>query len=491
MSPDRERNGEAGDYPGAAHDAVWRRLVAPGGYVNPEPRRRYHLVVLGAGPAGLVTSIAAAGLGARVALVERHAMGGDCLNVGCVPSKSLLEITAGGNTGFDAAFEWLRDVRARIAAHDSVERYVQAGVDVFLGHARFIDARRIAVGNATLEGRRIVIATGARAALPPIPGLADCRPLTNETVFDLREPPQRLAIVGAGPVGCELAQAFARLGVGVDLLDSEQRVLAREHPQASRVVAAALGAAGVTLHLAAEIRRVARHGRHVTLSTSRGELTADQVLVAAGRKANSDELNLPAAGVETHESGLVVVDKYLRTTNPKVFAAGDVCSQLMFTHHADAHARIVVQNALFAPTATTRGLVVPRCTYTSPEVAQIGPTRSELERDGTAFDTYRVAYADLDRGKTQGDEDGFVEVLTARGGSKLLGATIVGRDAGEQMAGVCLAMAHGLGIDSFAKALLPYPTRSETLRRLADEHNRNRLTPAVRRIMQAWLRWRL
>jgi pyruvate/2-oxoglutarate dehydrogenase complex dihydrolipoamide dehydrogenase (E3) component len=478
-----------GEYPGAHHDAVWRRLVAPDGYKNPEPKPRYHLIVIGAGPAGLVTAIAAAGLGAKVALIERHAMGGDCLNVGCVPSKSLLELTARGGSDFDAAFAWLRSVRARTAEHDSVDRYRRAGVDVFLGNAKFVDTGKVQVGATELVGRRIVIATGARADLPPIPGLAESKPLTNESVFDLHARPQRLLVLGAGPIGCELAQAFARLSIDVHVIEIADRVLGNESVDASKVVDHALRDSGVTLHLGAEITKVNRRRREFVVTTPSAELTGDQLLVAAGRRANTNELNLAAAGVETDAAGQVVVDKYLRTSNAKIFAAGDVCAKLQFTHHADAHARIVVQNALFFPTATTRKLVIPRCTYTQPEVAQVGATRAELDLAGKAFDAYRVDYDDLDRGKTQGDKHGFVEVLTARSGNKILGATIVGRDAGEQIAPVCVAMANGLGVDSFAKTVLPYPTRAEALKRIGDQYNRNRLTPTAQRLFKAWFRW--
>ena len=478
-----------GDYPGAHHDIVWRRLVAPDGYKNPEPEPRYHLIVIGAGPAGLVTAIAAAGLGAKVAMIERHALGGDCLNVGCVPSKSLLELTAHGGGDFDAAFAWLRSVRARIAEHDSVDRYRRAGVDVFLGSARFVDAGKVLVGATELVGRRIVIATGARADLPPIPGLTESKPLTNETVFDLRERPQRLLVLGAGPVGCELAQAFARLGIDVHVLELADRVLGNESADAAKVVEHALRDCGVKLHLRAQIVKVNRRRTQFVVTTSSEELTGDQLLVAAGRRANTNELNLAAAGVETDATGQVIVDKYLRTSNTRIFAAGDVCAKLQFTHHADAHARIVVQNALFFPTATTRKLVIPRCTYTQPEVAQVGATRAELDAAGHTFDATRVAYDDLDRGKTQGDRHGFAEVLTARRDSKILGATIVGRDAGEQIASVCVAMANGLGVDSFAKTVLPYPTRAEALKRIGDQYNRNRLTPTAQRLFKAWFRW--
>ena len=476
-------------YPGASFDRRWRELVFPEDYRNPQPRRRYHLVVIGAGPAGLVTSIAAAGLGARVALVERQAMGGDCLNVGCVPSKSLLEFTRRNpGASFDEAFTWLRQVRQKIAHHDSVERYRAQGVDVFLGSARFLDDASIQVNEHRLLARRFVVATGARAAMPPIPGLKDCDPLTNESFFDLVERPRRLAILGAGPVGCEMAQAMARLGIEVHLVEMADRVLPGAIPQASAVLARALESHGVTLHVGTRVSEVTIVNGQSTLHGAETPITADRVLVAAGRRANVDDLNLDWAGVEV-SGGLIAVDDKLRTTNKRIFAAGDVCSRLQLTHHADAHARIVVQNALFAPTASTRRLVIPQCTYTDPEIAGTGRTETELDELRVPFDRYRVEFAELDRGKTAGEQEGFVEVITAKGKDAILGATLVGHDAGEQIAPLCLAMANGLGLGALGKAVLPYPTRAEYLRRLADQYNRTRLTPAAQGLMKSWFRF--
>ena len=480
-------------YPGSDHDQRWRRLVYPDDYRNPRPAGRYHLIVIGAGPAGLVTAIAAAGLGARVALIEKGSMGGDCLNVGCVPSKTLLEFTTqrAHSDCFAEAFAWLRQVRAQIAEHDSVERYVAAGVDVYLGAARFVSGDAVEVEGDSLSARRIVIATGARAAVPPIPGLAEARPLTNETVFDLRERPRRLAIIGGGPIGSELAQAFSRMNVEVHLFEMADRVLALEAREAGETVTEALSRSGVRLHLNASVARVDWRGAEVVVTANGAETAADELLVAAGRRANSEDLDLEAAGVETGAGGLIVVDDYLRTTNQRIYAAGDVCARLQFTHNADAHARIVVQNALFVPTATTRRLIIPHCTYTDPEVAQVGRSQAELERDGTAFDTYRVAFGALDRGKAQGDEHGFAQVLAARNDGRILGATIVGRDAGEQLAPLCVAMTNGLGLGRLARTVLPYPTRAEYLRRMADEFNRKRLTPTASRMFRTWFKWNM
>jgi len=477
-------------YPGAAYDAAWRELTFPGGYTNPEPKRRYHLVIIGAGSAGLITAIGAAGLGARVALIEREAMGGDCLNVGCVPSKALLEFTrrSNGVASFEAAFDWLRKVRAEISEHDSVERYTQNGVDVFLGSASLVDDSTVQVGEQHLNARRIVLATGARAAIPPIPGLAECEPLTSETLFDLREPPASLAILGAGAIGCEMAQAFARLGVDIHLFEMADRVLPLEEPEASAAVAEALQQSGVTLYLNTPISKISSHDSGITVDSPDRQITADRILVAAGRRANIEGLNLDAVGVAT-TAGLVSVDRRLRTSNSRIYAAGDVCSRQQFTHNADAQARIVVQNALFAPTASTDKLIIPHCTYTDPEVAHVGQSKTILEQESKDFDLYRVEFGDLDRSRTAGDTTGFVEILIAKGSDEILGATIVGHDAGEQIASLCLAMNHGIGLSGLGKAVLPYPTRAEYLHRLADSYNRTRLTPMTKRIMSRWFRW--
>lgn len=480
MSAVQERDG--GDV-----EAEYRRLVFPADYRNPAAQGVYNLVVIGAGPAGLVISMAAASLGARVALVERHAMGGDCLNVGCVPSKTLLAAAAAG-LPFEAAMERVRSVRTRIAHHDSVERYCRAGVDVFLGEARFEAPHLVRVGDARLKARKTVIATGARPLLPPIPGLAGLCPLTNETVFELRARPRRLAIVGAGAAGCELAQAFARLGTEVELIESAPQVLSGEQPEAAGVVADALRRDGVTLHLgaAAQSASVTAEGKVLTLAGGR-RAVADEVLVAAGRRRNVEGLDLEKAGVELDCRSAPGVDARLRTSHPDIYAAGDICSPYQFTHAADAHARIVVRNALFGGRARADKLIVPRCVYTRPELAQVGAIARELEAAGRRFERYRLQWSELDRAVTDDREEGFVEVLAKTDG-RILGATAVGRDAGEQIAPLVLLMAQGRGLGGLGPLVLPYPTRSEYLRRLADQHARRRLTPWVARLLRGWLR---
>jgi pyruvate/2-oxoglutarate dehydrogenase complex dihydrolipoamide dehydrogenase (E3) component len=471
----------------ADHDQLWRAAVFPADYRNPVPAARYNLVVIGAGPAGLITAIAAAGLGARVALVERHAMGGDCLNVGCVPSKTLLAEALRG-ADFPSAMRRVREVRAAIAPHDSVQRYREAGVDVFLGAAQFVDAHTVAVGDALLRGRRFAIATGARAALPPIDGLAAAEPLTNESVFDLDAQPRRLLVLGGGPIGCELSQAFARLGTEVSLLEAADRILGNDDPDAARQVAASLERDGVRIVAGAQVQRVERQGALRTLVLGDGRrFDADQLLVAAGRRRNVENLGLEKAGVEFDVRTGIRVDARLRTTVPHIFALGDVASVRQFTHNADAQARIVIRNALFLGRARADRLVIPWCTYTKPELAQVGATRVQLEQAGTPFQSFRVDFGALDRGRTDRGDDGFAQVLVAQGSDRILGATIVGRDAGEQIAPLVMLMTLDRGLGALGSLVLPYPTRSEYLRRLADAWNRTRLTPRSAATLRWWL----
>ena len=477
------------NYPGDQFDAITAAAVSPDQYQNPKPQGRYHLVVIGAGPAGLITAISAAGLGAKVALVERHRMGGDCLNVGCIPSKALLEYTStfpGGD--FSDAFSWLREVRAGIAPHDSVGRYRDAGVDVFMGEASFNTTGNLCVGNAVLHARRTVICTGARADVPAIPGLREAHPLTNETVFDLTQAPASLAILGAGAIGCELALGFARLGVQVHLFELADRVLPLEDGDASQAVQLALAAAGVKLHLGSGVERVRVVAAGFEVSAGVAVHTAEKILVSMGRRANTESLNLGAVGVGLTPRGLIVTDAKLRTTNKTIYAAGDCTSVQQFTHHADAQARAVVQNALFAPTARVDRLIVPHCTYTKPEVASVGDNAAELKRKGLVYDVHEFDFAELDRGRAAIDGAGFARVYLQKGTDKILGATLVGHDAGEQIAPLCLLMSQGVGLSAAGKTLFSYPTRSEYLKRLADAYTRTRFTPTVAGIFKRWLR---
>lgn len=481
------------DYPGAEHDAHWRELVAPPDYQNPTAQDNYNLIVIGAGPAGLITAIAAAGLGAKVALIERHAMGGDCLNVGCVPSKAILAAAKrfqGKDDAFARSMAWLREVRASIAEHDAVQRYNEQGVDVFLGQAAFNADGSVQVKDQSLRASKTVICTGSRAAMPPIAGLDEVPAMTNEQVFDLTEQPRELLIIGAGAIGCELSQAFARMGTQVRLLEIAPRILAGEEPEASAALQESMDELGIAVECEVHIERVSHADGRFTVNCKSGkQYQADTLLVAAGRQPNLDGLNLDAVGVKHDRRGIDVDDK-LRTSNRNIYAAGDVCSAVKLTHFADAQARIVIANALFLPTAKRSAAMVPRCTYTDPEVAHVGITHAEAEQQGLRVKSWRVQWQALDRARAEGDTRGFVEVLTKPGDDKILGATIVGSHAGDLLAPLLIMQANGLGLAAADKAMLPYPTRSEYLRRLSDQVKREKLTPTVAKWIRRWLAWR-
>ncbi|MEB2343529.1 MAG: mercuric reductase [Deltaproteobacteria bacterium] len=497
--------------PADPHDAARLAALAPPDWRNPEPARRYDLVVLGAGTAGLVSAAIASGLGARVALVERGLLGGDCLNVGCVPSKAVLRAgrfaadarraraiglapPEGAQPDFAAAMERMRAIRAAIAPHDSAYRFRdELGVDVFLGEGRFAGSGEALVGGRRLAFRRAIVATGARAALPPIPGLPEAHPLTNETVFDLREAPARLAVLGGGPIGCELAQAFARLGVSVTLFEVAPRLLARDDPEAAGIVAQALARDGVRVLLGTRVERVARDGavrrlRFAAEGAGAGEEAFDELLVAAGRLPNVQGLGLEAAGVGYDAQRGVTVDDFLRTTNRRVYAVGDCALETRFTHAADAAARLAVRNALFYGRQRLSRLVIPWCTYTDPELAQAGLTPQQAEEQGVAIDTYTVPMTANDRARTEGETEGFARLHTPRGRDTIVGATIVGAGAGEQIALVVAAMTAGLGLGALSATVLPYPTRAMAVTGAANAYLRTRLTPLARRMLGVVLR---
>ncbi|NIW23679.1 MAG: FAD-dependent oxidoreductase [Gammaproteobacteria bacterium] len=383
----------------------------------------------------------------------------------------------------------MRPVQVGARVYETPSRRAELRGGVYLDARGTGRHRRSRLGTALHRAwHRRVPRRGARAALPPIPGLDEANPLTNETVFDLKHAPESIAIVGAGPIGCELGQALARLGVSTHLFDVADRVLPNEEADAGTAVSNALIKSGVKLHLGANVSRIQRAGNDTRIAYDDTELSVERVLVAAGRRANTENLQLAAAGVSVGENGLIEVDGRLRTTNSRIFAAGDVCSRLQFTHHADAHARIVIQNALFAPTASTHRLVIPHCTYTDPELASVGQSADALEQAGVRFDRYVARIGELDRGRAAGDEDSYAALLIEPKRGAILGATVVAENAGELIAPVCLAMSNGLRIGDIGKAVYPYPTRSEYLRRLSDDYNRTRLTPTVKRLMQTWLR---
>jgi pyruvate/2-oxoglutarate dehydrogenase complex dihydrolipoamide dehydrogenase (E3) component len=457
----------------------------------------------------LVAAAGAAGLGAKVALIERAWMGGDCLNVGCVPSKAIISagrvaeavrragdfgVEVGGEirVNFAAAMERMRRLRAGISPHDSAARFRNLGIDVFLGQGSFLDDQSVEVAGQTLQFKKAVIATGARASAPPIPGLAGVPYLTNETVFSLTERPPRLGIIGAGPIGCEMAQTFARFGAEVHLVEAAHGVLPREDPEASGIVREALRRDGVNLLCCGKELRVAKTQRGARLQVESHDRAFDQevdrILVAVGRAPNVEGLNLKQAGVAVAKNG-VQVDDRLRTTNPNIFAAGDICSAYQFTHAADFMARIVIQNALFLGRAKTSALTIPWCTYTSPELAHVGWSASAARAQGIETDTFTQPLSGVDRAILEGETEGMVRLHVAKGTDRIVGGTIVAAHAGEMIGEIALAMTHGLGLKKIASTIHPYPTQAEAIRKVGDLYNRTRLTPRVKALMAKWLSW--
>lgn len=495
-------------------DPFDRQLAAnvhPADWRNPVPSTRYNLLVIGAGPAGLITSIAAAGLGARVALVERDLMGGDCLNVGCVPSKSLLRAanaaqaigsaerlgitsSVAAQVDFGAVMRHVRQSRAILSRHDAAARYRDLGVDVYFGSGEFVDGQSFAIDGSRIDFSRGVICTGARARIPQIPGLAAAGHLTNETVFSLTERPRRLAVLGGGPIGCELSQAFVRLGTEVTLIDTGSRLLPRDDEAAVALVQARLQADGVQMRLQTRVARVETTpvAKRLWLESATGEespLEVDEIVVATGRVPNIENLGLDRAGVRADPRTGIAVNDFLATSNRRIFAAGDVCSAWRFTHAADAMARLVVRNALFFGRQRASQLLIPWCTYTDPELAHVGLTPSEAAARQIAIQTVEINLAELDRGVVDGVTGGLVRIHVLPGGDRIAGATVVGPHAGDLISPLALAMTNGLGLSAISKTIFPYPTLAEALKRAADAHNRTRLTPFVKSLMQRWFRW--
>jgi pyruvate/2-oxoglutarate dehydrogenase complex dihydrolipoamide dehydrogenase (E3) component len=485
--------------------------VHPPDWVNPEPIGRYNMVVIGAGTAGLVTAAGAAGLGGKVALIERNLMGGDCLNVGCVPSKALIRaaraaadvrdagafgviVPEGVTIDFGAVMERMRRLRAGISKHDSAQRFKDLGVDVFIGDAKFSGPNEVTVAGKKLVFSKACIATGARAVQLPIPGFEEAGVLTNESVFSLTERPARLAVIGAGPIGVELAQAFARLGSKVTLLEQGGQILGREDRDAAELVQHALERDGVEILCRAKITAVRRQGHVRVLALEREGLAAerefDRILAGVGRQPNVETLDLHLAGVDFDAKKGVQVDDRLRTTNSDVFAAGDVCFPYKFTHTADALARIVIQNALFFGRSNASALNIPWCTYSDPEIAHVGLYEHDAQEQGIELDTFRIEMNQVDRAIVESATGGFLKVHVKKGTDRIVGATMVSRHAGEHISEITIAMNAGAGLSTIAKTIHPYPTQAEAIKKAADAYSRTRLTPTVKKIFDKLLAWR-
>lgn len=485
--------------------------VHPPDWVNPRPAAVYDLVVIGAGTAGLVVAAGAAGLdlGLNVALIEKSLMGGDCLNVGCVPSKCVIRssrVVADMRNAapfgvqppdpieinFAAVMQRMRKIRAGISHHDSVDRFSKLGIDVFLGSAQFVDGETITVNGSQLRFKKAVIATGARATRPQVPGLAEAGYLTNETVFSLTESPKRLAVIGGGPIGCELAQAFHRLGSDVTLLHKHGHLLDREDADAAEIVQQQFLQENLHLILDCSLEKVettdAGKVMHYRQNGVGKTVVVDEILVGAGRSPNVDGLNLETVGVEYDARRGVVVNDYLQTTNPRIYAAGDICMNWKFTHAADAAARIVIKNTLFAPFGLGRSklssLTMPWVTYTDPEIAHVGLYEQEAQAQGLNTNTIKIPFSTVDRALADGEPDGFVKILHKRGSDQILGATIVACHAGEMISEVTLAIATKQGLSALSGVIHPYPTQAEAIKKAADTYRRTLLTPRTKSFLK-------
>ncbi len=498
--------GATGVSPLDEHNIELLDNVRPKSWASPAPKPAYNLVVIGAGPGGLVSAAGSTGVGARVALIEAHLLGGDCSNVGCVPSKALLRCAKAAAAVRDAAkfgvriegdvsvdfgyvMERLRRLRAQISHHDSAKRFSEeVGVDVFLGKGTFTGSDTIEVNGQTLRFSKAVIATGGTAAIPPIPGLAEAPYLTNSTLFNLTELPTRLGIIGAGPMGLEMAQAFQRLGSQVTVLVRDSKILPREDPDAARLVEASMRRDGMTFHFSLAFKRIeSQNGKSpivVVVENENGEQTFefDALLVATGRKPTVNGLGLEAAGVAYDPRTGIEVNDRLQTTNPDVYAVGDVASKYQFTHMADFMARLVIRNALFFGRDKVSSLLIPWATYTEPEVAHVGLYEKDLEDRNIAYATFIREFSDVDRAIVDGEGEGFVKIHVKKGTDEIVGATIVGSHAGDMISEITVAMQSGMGLSKLASVIHPYPTVAEAIRQCGDAYNRARLTPTIRSI---------
>ncbi|MEH2156120.1 mercuric reductase [Nostoc sp.] len=486
--------------------------VHPPNWVNPQPADVYDLVVIGAGTAGLVVAAGAAGLdlGLKVALIEKHLMGGDCLNVGCVPSKTIIrsarvvgEILNAKDLGvnipqhhidvdFSKVMARMRRIRADISHNDSAERFQNLGVDVFLGSGRFASKNTVEVGDKTLKFKKAVIATGTRPAQLAIPGIEQAGYLTNETVFSLIQRPEHLAVIGGGPIGCELAQAFRRLGCEVVLFHSGSHLLNKEDAEAAEILQKVLISEGIRVVLNSKLEEVVTvtQGKRLYFSSNghRDSVTVDEILVGAGRSPNVEGLNLESVGVAYDKHQGVKVNDYLQTTNPKIYAAGDICMNWKFTHAADAAARIVIKNMLFSPFGIGRSklssLVMPWVTYTDPEIAHVGLSEHEAQKLGIEVTTINIPFSSVDRAIADGEESGFLKIHHKKGSDEIIGATIVASHAGEMISELTTAMVNKIGLSKLSSVIHPYPTQAEAIKKAADTYRRTLLTSNTKKILR-------
>ncbi|MEH8181552.1 FAD-dependent oxidoreductase [Aeromonas allosaccharophila] len=491
-----------------------RRLLAT--YRKPA-RYDYNLLVIGAGAGGLVTSYIAAAVKAKVALIEKHKMGGDCLNSGCVPSKALIRCArfaaeqrkadelgfspSHSRADFAAVMERVAEVIKAVEPHDSIKRYQGLGVECIEGEARLVSPWEVEVNGQRLASRHIVIATGARPLVPKLPGLDQVPYLTSDSLWQLRTPPRRLLVLGGGPIGCELAQSFAQLGIPVTLVELSEQLLPREDREVADALAGQMSRDGVRLLTGWRAERAdylpaAEGDLPIRLQLRRGDETqvieGDQLLLALGRVANVSGFGLEALGVELAPRGTIAVDGFLATNFPSILAVGDVAGPYQFTHFAAHQAWYAAVNALFGQFKRFRAdyRVIPAATYTTPEIARVGLNRKEAEAQGIPFEATRFELAELDRAIADGERHGFVEVLTVPGKDTILGATIVGTHAGERIAEFVLAMRHRLGLGKILGTIHAYPTLMEGNKYVAGEWKRAHQPTRVLALLARYHRWR-
>lgn len=481
--------------------------VHPADWKNPDPDGVYNMVVIGGGTAGLVTAAIAANLGAKTALIEKSLLGGDCLNVGCVPSKAMIHSArmAANDPNitdrdaaerFESVMRRMRQRRAVISPHDSAKRFTEMGVDVFFGEGRFTSGSQIEVDGKRLSFRKACIATGGRPRVPDLPGIESVEYLTNENLFSITKLPETLVVVGGGPIGCEMAQTFARLGSQVTLIHRGLRIMDKEDPAASQIVHQALTADGVKILIETDVAEIRQESdkRHLKIKSKQtsttSDLEADQILFSTGRVPNVLNQGLEQAGIDFDQSTGIVVNDKLRTTNKNVYAAGDVASKFKFTHAADFLARAVIQNSLFPLTSKKASqLIIPRTTYTSPELAHVGITAEEAQQRGIKIDTFMVDYAELDRAIVDDATNGFVKAHVRKGTDRLLGATVVGPHAGDLIGELTLAMTNQIGLSKIGATIHPYPTYAEAIRKLGDQYSRSRFTGWKKSLLKKWFAW--
>ncbi|CAD7699824.1 unnamed protein product [Ostreobium quekettii] len=486
--------------------------VHPAQWTDPVPtKEKYNLVVIGAGSGGLVTAAGSAGVGARVAIVEEHLLGGDCLNVGCVPSKAIIRCARAAyearnaakfglnvpvvEVNFGAVMERMRKIRAGISRHDSAARFTGLGVDVFIGHAQFRAKDTVMVNGKALKFAACVIASGATASVPPIKGLRDVPYLTNASFFNLTELPKRFGVIGTGVIGLELAQCMARFGSQVTVMGRSGKILEKEERDAVEIIQKQLVEDGITFKLHCQYKEVKKpsNGRievHIVNNGKPEIVVVDELLVATGRTPNVRGLDLEKAGVEYDEKKGIVVNEYLQTTAKSIYAVGDCCTEYKFTHVADAMARTVIRNALFFGAGKMSSLLIPWATFTEPEVAHVGLYEADLTKKGIKFQSFVKKLSEVDRAICDGQEEGFVKITVKEGTDKILGATIVAHNAGDMISEVSLAMQSGFGLGSIAYVIHPYPTQAEAVRMCGDLYNKTRLTAFIRSMFRNLLAWR-